>query len=205
MVTLLKPLAAQTADELMNDELLLLTEDMSLRDAARFLAQHAVSGAPVVNREGQLAGVLSSTDFVRVASQASGEVKAAEAPLSCHYQRELNGEGKKIIECTLPMGACGAQRMCTDSAGIEHVMCLEPRCVFVDWQNVEVESLPADQVGRFMSRVVVTASVGTPVKELARRMVNAHVHRVIVVNHANEPVGIVTSTDILSAVARMDA
>jgi len=52
---------------------------------------------------------------------------------------------------------------------------------------------------------VVTASVGTPVKELARRMVNAHVHRVIVVNHANEPVGIVTSTDILSAVARMDA
>ena len=63
-------------------------------------------------------------------------------------------------------------------------------------------SYRAEKVGQFMTPDPVTVAVDTPVAELARRMINAHVHRVVVVNRLNHPVGIVSSTDVLAAVAR---
>ncbi|HZZ81165.1 MAG TPA: CBS domain-containing protein [Gemmataceae bacterium] len=46
----------------------------------------------------------------------------------------------------------------------------------------------------------------TRIGELARLMMEAHIHRVIVVEGASQrPVGIVSSTDILAAVSRADA
>jgi CBS-domain-containing membrane protein len=48
----------------------------------------------------------------------------------------------------------------------------------------------------------VTATPETPVGALARRMLDAHVHRLIIVDTAGRPVGIVSSTDVLAAVAR---
>jgi CBS domain-containing protein len=38
--------------------------------------------------------------------------------------------------------------------------------------------------------------------QLARRMINAHIHRVVILDRQQRPVGIVTSSDILAAVAR---
>lgn len=52
--------------------------------------------------------------------------------------------------------------------------------------------------------VLVTACV--KIGELARMMMDAHIHRIIVVDRISErPIGIVSSMDILSAVARADA
>lgn len=52
--------------------------------------------------------------------------------------------------------------------------------------------------------VLVTASV--KIGELARMMMDAHIHRIIVVDRISErPIGIVSSMDILSALARADA
>jgi CBS domain-containing protein len=48
----------------------------------------------------------------------------------------------------------------------------------------------------------VTVAPATPLGELARLMVNAHIHRLIVAGEDRRPVGIVSSTDILAAVAR---
>jgi CBS domain-containing protein len=51
--------------------------------------------------------------------------------------------------------------------------------------------------------VLVTANV--KIGELARMMMEAHIHRVIVVDRiTSRPVGIVSSMDILAAVARAD-
>ncbi len=54
-----------TAKDLMNRELLTITEDMSVREAADFLTQRNISGAPVVDSSGNLAGVLSVTDIAQ--------------------------------------------------------------------------------------------------------------------------------------------
>ena len=67
--------------------------------------------------------------------------------------------------------------------------------------QVELEALPVDDVGRYMTTDVVTASEAMPIGELARCMLDAHIHRIIVTDSRRRPVGIVTSMDVLAAVA----
>jgi CBS domain-containing protein len=57
------------------------------------------------------------------------------------------------------------------------------------------------RVGKFMTRDVVTAPPGTPITELARMMLDAHIHRVIVADAEGTPLGVVSTTDILAALA----
>src|SRR5262249_60242670 len=77
-------------------------------------------------------------------------------------------------------------------------------CVCSDWQIADAELLPVDQVAVHMTRDPVTVSPTTDIADLARRMLDAHIHRVIVVDAENRPVGIISSTDILAAVAYAD-
>jgi CBS domain-containing protein len=76
-----------------------------------------------------------------------------------------------------------------------------PAGVYADGQLVERDFLPQEAVRWSMTADPVTASPDTPVTELARMMLDAHIHRVIVVDEAGRPTGIVTSTDVLAAVA----
>jgi CBS domain-containing protein len=69
------------------------------------------------------------------------------------------------------------------------------------WQVVEPERLPVDQVNRYMTCDPIMVSPQTPIRELARLMLDAHIHRVIVKDELRRPVGIVSSMDILAAVA----
>jgi CBS-domain-containing membrane protein len=75
-------------------------------------------------------------------------------------------------------------------------------CPHSEWQVLEPEQLPADEVGEYMTPDPVTVLPGTSIGELARQMTDAHIHRVIVVDAERRPVGIVSSTDILAALAR---
>jgi CBS domain-containing protein len=71
-----------------------------------------------------------------------------------------------------------------------------------DWQLFDASALPSDEeVGQYMSRNVVTVSPKTPLADLARRMLDAHIHRLIVVDANDKLLGVVSSTDILAAVA----
>jgi CBS domain-containing protein len=77
----------------------------------------------------------------------------------------------------------------------------EPVCVHSEWQITNPDALPHDQVRWHMTPGPVTASPTTSIIELARMMLEAHIHRIIVVDEERRPVGIVASTDILAAVA----
>jgi CBS-domain-containing membrane protein len=72
-----------------------------------------------------------------------------------------------------------------------------------DWQKV-TKDLPRSAVRRYMTTDVVTVRPEAPLPELAQAMVDACIHRVIVVDEQRKPIGIVTSMDILAAVARAD-
>jgi CBS-domain-containing membrane protein len=72
---------------------------------------------------------------------------------------------------------------------------------FSAWQIMDIEALPADEVSRFMTRDPVTVSPGEALGTLASRMRDAHIHRVIVVDAEGHPIGIVSSSDVLAAVA----
>jgi CBS domain-containing membrane protein len=71
------------------------------------------------------------------------------------------------------------------------------------WQT-EPEGLPDEEVSQHMTANVVTAPPHARIGELARKMLDAHIHRVFILDGQNRPAGVVTGTDILAAVADHD-
>ncbi len=58
-------LAARRAAEIMHSPVHCLQATMDLKDAATFLATHRISGAPVVDGDNRVIGVVSEKDFLR--------------------------------------------------------------------------------------------------------------------------------------------
>jgi len=146
-----------TAADLMSRDVVSIPQDMSLRAAAHLLSQAHITGAPVVNAEGQCVGVLSATDFL-------------------HWVEEPD-------QAYLSARAVTAETCC-------------------EWQYIDLEAVPADDVRTHMTSDPVTVAPETSIYAMAELMVEAHIHRVIVTDKGNRPIGMVSSTDILAAVAR---
>jgi CBS-domain-containing membrane protein len=201
MLATRQPLTELTAGDVMSRDVVSVSHETSLREAGRLLMLHQISGLPVVEPGGTCVGVLSASDLLRWAIQQYGGAvpRISERPLSCIFQLKQRGaNGEEKVLCTLPLDTCPLQR----KEG-EKTVCASPNEVLADWQVVNVEQLPTEEnVGRFMTPDPVTVAVDTPVPKLAQKMVDAHVHRIIVVDRRNRPVGIVSSTDILAAAAR---
>jgi predicted transcriptional regulator len=71
------------------------------------------------------------------------------------------------------------------------------------WQIPESSIQPCC-VEDCMTKDPVLVPRGTRIGELARMMMDAHIHRLIVVDATQRPIGIVSSIDILAALARVD-
>jgi CBS domain-containing protein len=61
---------------------------------------------------------------------------------------------------------------------------------------------PGDQVGAWMSPRVKSVSPDTPLIEVAREMRLHHVHRLLVVDERNVPVGLISSLDLAKTLVR---
>jgi CBS domain-containing protein len=197
-----KPLQALTAADLMNPDVIRLPEGMPLRDAARLLLQNQVSGAPVVDAQGKCVGVFSAIDFLRLSQIRADAIRPASPPLpiTCSFQaKHRTFDGKEVTLCTLPPGVCPIQVKQEEPGGEKLVVCSQPHCVLADWQIVQLEKLPTDEVRRFMTPDPVTARPTTSIRVVARMMIDAHIHRVVVVDEKRRPIGIVSSTNLLSA------
>src|SRR5579871_2282210 len=154
-----KPFLEMTAADAMSSPLVTIPEHMSLRSAARLLADEEISGAPVVDEEDRCTGILSATDFLRWA-----------------------GSGTRAAVRFDPEAAC-----------------------ITEWAVVDVEVLPLDEVRSVMTTDVVTAPPTAPLRKLARMMIDAHIHRIVIVDEDRRPIGIVSSTDLIAAVASATA
>jgi predicted transcriptional regulator len=73
-----------------------------------------------------------------------------------------------------------------------------------EWQVENLELVPTEDVRKFMTRDPVAIRADLGINELARMMLNAHIHRLIVVDDCGRPIGVVSTTDILAAVANME-
>lgn len=58
-----------TASDLMNPEVLTVEESLPVPDLAGFLLDNEITGAPVVDRDGRLVGVVSLADVAAVAAE----------------------------------------------------------------------------------------------------------------------------------------
>jgi CBS domain-containing protein len=76
-------------------------------------------------------------------------------------------------------------------------------CFIAPWgELIDIEEAADSEMRHYMTAEPIVVGGGTLIGELAQRMVDNHIHRVLVVNDHESPHGIVTSTDILAAVAR---
>jgi CBS-domain-containing membrane protein len=200
MVTTAEPLLALTVEDVMSREVVTIPRWMSMRDAAGLLRRSQISGAPVVDEQGRCMGVLSAADFLRWAEEGC-PTPANGSPPTCSYQvkgRLLTGE--EAVICTLAEGSCPLQEMRPITDGRHVAICRQPHGVLADWQQVK-EDLPGGMVGDYMTTDVVSAGPWMPLPELARMMVDAHIHRVPILDERGWPVGVVSSTDLLAAIA----
>jgi CBS domain-containing protein len=176
---------------------------MPVRDAVRLLFAHRITGAPVVDPAGRCIGAVSRSDFASLGLQHGADAVTAPArPISCDFQFPWVGpDGREKVTCTLPARTCPYQRLERDAEGHEIQICCQPHCVSVDWQVVQFEKLGSDAVNDYMTPGPVVATSDAPVRTLARQMVDARIHRIFVVDAARRPIGVVTSTDLLAALA----
>lgn len=123
------------AKDILNPDVVCVTEDMELRSVAQLLGNEAITGAPVVDDRGQVVGMISQSDLVT------------------------------------------------------HDLTRPP------------DARPAATVKDVMTAVVVTVEEDTPIPEVALRMAQQGIHRVIVVDTRRQLRGIVTSMDVLWWVA----
>ena len=150
----------RSVKDLMNADIMTIADDMTTDEAARYLIEHEISGAPVVDEQGHLVGMLSMTDIARSVAEPSESGSSGDSGL---YRDD---EAEVVLNDVRQRS--GQERAVT----VRDVM------------------TPA------VHQVAVTASAG----EVARRMLELHVHR-MVVTKGREPVGIVTSMDLLKLIA----
>jgi CBS domain-containing protein len=74
-------------------------------------------------------------------------------------------------------------------------------CAYSAWQVLDPADGRPEEVCQPMTPAPVTITLFTPIAEVARLMRDRHIRRVIVVDGEHRPVGIVSTSDIVAAVA----
>lgn len=74
-----RPLDSILAEEVMTRDLIVIPYSKSVREAARLMLRHNISGLPVVDDDGRLVGIITKTDIVRTyAERVKGRHKAKD-------------------------------------------------------------------------------------------------------------------------------
>lgn len=174
-------------EQIMTTELVTVSPDLTLQEVARVFAESNISGAPVVSGR-ELVGVISTTDLVEFETTNPG------APRH-HADRTEWGEIQTLAALD------------EDEA--------EPSVYFTEmWEDAGADVLERFEsdspewnrmaevtVGTVMTTAVVSLPPGASVQEAAGIMLLAGVHRILVVTDDGDLIGLVSSSDIVRAVA----
>jgi CBS domain-containing protein len=174
--------------EIMTTELVTVSPDLTLLEVAEVLTGNGISGAPVVSGR-ELVGVISTTDVVefdaatpsvepvREDQVAWGEIRSVQ-PVDGGEESE---PGLYFTEMWDDSGADVLERFRSDTP---------------EWNRMAEAT-----VGSAMTTSVVSLPPGAAVQEAARIMLAAGIHRILVVDEGGDLVGLVSSSDIVQAVA----
>ena len=173
---------------IMTAELVTVSPDLTLQEVARVFAASAITGAPVVSGR-ELVGVISTTDLVEFETTNPGSPRQRENQIDWGEidtlpvldGSEESEPGLYFTEMWADAGADVLARFQTDSP---------------EWNRMAETT-----IGSVMTTSVVSLPPDSAVQDAARIMALANVHRILVVDESGELVGLVSSTDIVKAVA----
>ena len=176
-----------TVRDIMQASVVTVTPETTVRQLSRILADEEISGAPVVGTRGELLGVVSATDVVRLAAEdADIHVASSSSPPSLSDHALIHEPDDQEEEDSDPYGF-----FLPEDSPFNHEGFLE--------QFAETE-LDAVCVQDIMTPVAFSVRSDATVRELADFLVRGRIHRAVVVN-GERLEGIVTSGDVLRAVS----
>jgi CBS domain-containing protein len=170
--------------DIMRTDVVTAHPDHTVRELTRLLAEHGISGVPVVTDSGEVLGVVSSSDVVRVAAEADS------IPVT----------GTRWIPVSAPESTVDPEDPPVDPYS-DYFLPEEAPIVGPDWDTGEADGA-MDQltVSDIMTPVTFTVEGKASVAELADFLVRGGIHRALVLNEGRLE-GIVTAMDILRVVA----
>jgi len=175
--------------DIMTTHVVVATPEMTLREVADLFAAHHISGAPVVSGL-RVVGVVSAADVLELAASERTTVPPAAESRDMEWT-EPPGDEKPESE-TAPSASYFNDLWANASDDVTQR---------VDhWRGTEVDVLDEHTVDEIMSRPLVALSPHDDVLAAANLMRQKAIHRVIIVENG-ELVGIVTTLDIVRAVA----
>ncbi len=175
-----------TVKDLMNADVVTVRPEDSARTLARVLADSEISGVAVVNAAGHVVGVVSSTDLVRLAAdEADVNLTAVSVRLDLDRTPDPDADPEDTIEAD----AWGF--FLPEDSPFKGNELLD---------QVPETSFDTVTVADLMTPVTFSVRPRMPVTELCEFLVRGRIHRALVVDD-EELVGIVTSQDVLKAVA----
>jgi CBS domain-containing protein len=170
--------------DIMSASVVTVSPGATIRQLARLLADEEITGAPVVDENGALVGVVSATDVVRLAAE-DAEVHIASSSLRSDRMLIPDPDGDEEPDPDpygffLPEDSpFSGERLLDEFAESE---------------------LDAVLVSEIMTPVAFSVGPGDSVRELADFLMRGRIHRAVVVEN-DRLHGIVTSGDVLRAVA----
>ncbi len=153
--------------EMMARNLTTLSSSETVESAARKMIEHRISGAPVVDSEGKLVGILSDSDILK------------------HMKTVVDDEvGMRYL------------------SGTEHALSLFIMLAEKDHEvrDSVLRRLRMAQVGKAMTKRVITAKPGDSLESVAALMIENNVNRIPIVEN-DKLVGMVTKSDFARFIA----
>jgi CBS domain-containing protein len=165
-------------EEIMQEDVVTVTPETPVRELLRVLVDAQISGVPVVSDTGEIVGVVSATDVIRVGAEG----------------REIPGGTLQWAPLALPN-----EEYDEDSAAPFFLL-------GEDWRYASVndpEAIPEGvfegaSVSEIMTPAAFTVKPKDTVEDVARFLLRGRIHRALVVEH-EQLKGIVTAFDLLGA------
>src|SRR5262245_51392569 len=182
-----KPVHALAAGDVMNRNVVVLPQQMLVREAACLLHRARVSAAPVVGESGRCVGMLTAADVFRWVEAGCPEAVVSPV-LTCPYQvrgRLLNGD--MAVICTLSDGSCPFQALQPTTGGRHTDVCMRQGN----------QQPPRGALPRYVTTDIVTVGPQVPLLELVRQIIDARADHVVVLDELGRPTGLVSATDVL--------
>jgi CBS domain-containing protein len=110
--------AAMKAEEVMTREVISIDPDATVLQAARLMLQHHISGLPVIDKDGNLVGVLSEGDFLRRRETKTERRRS-------RWLEFLMGPGRVAAEYSHSHGSKVSEVMTPDVQTVDEVTPLE--------------------------------------------------------------------------------
>lgn len=164
-----------TAADLMKREIVAVTPETEIPELLRILAREQISGAPVVGPGGEVLGVVSATDVIRLVARLQEEADGDTGldPFLLPPEETGDEDAEFYLATTGEIMVGGRS---------EH------------WQGTGI--LDGYAVRDIMTEAAFAVTPDTPVKELAEFLLRGRIHRALVVEEGRLH-GVVTTFDLL--------